>query len=114
MISCPYSEEVGKPREEQYREARYRMLEMTFSSYEAEVRNHLKGMLSADHFHFDRDVASLTVNRWAHGYTVPGPEDSAAKGRVPHGRITIANSDSGPEADAIVAMEMGYRAVTEL
>ena len=121
MISCPYSEEVGKPREEQYREARYRMLEMTFSSYEAEVRNHLNGMLSPDHFNFDRDVASLTVNRWAHGYTVAdredpsaGPNGSVSIGRKPHGRITIANSDSGPEADAIVAMEMGYRAVTEL
>ena len=90
------------------------MLGMKFANYEAEIKNHLSGMLSPNHFNFDRDVASLTVNRWAHGYTVPGPGDSAAEGRKPHGRITIANSDSGPEADAIVAMEMGYRAVTEL
>ena len=114
MISCPYSEEVGRPRAEQYKEARYRMLGRQFSDYESEIREHLGGMLSSKHFNFDRDVASLTVNRWAHGYTVAGPGDSVAIGRQPHGRITIANSDSAPAADAIEAMRMGYRAVREI
>ena len=114
MISCPYSEEVGKPRAEQYKEARYQMLGRQFSDYESEIREHLSGMLSPNHFNFDRDVASLTVNRWAHGYTVAGPGDSVAIGRQPHGRITIANSDSAPAADAIEAMQMGYRAVREI
>ena len=114
MISCPYSEELGKPRAEQYKEARYRMLGRTFADYESEVREHLTGMLPSKHFNFDRDVASLTVNRWAHGYAVAGPGDTAAIGRQPHGRITIANSDSAPAADAIEAMRMGYRAVAEL
>ena len=114
MISCPYSEQVGKPRAVQYKEARYRMLGRQFSDYESEVREHLSGMLASKHFNFDRDVASLTVNRWAHGYTVAGPGDSVAIGRQPHGRITIANSDSAPAADAIEAMRMGYRAVSEI
>ena len=114
MISCPYGEVLGRPRAEQYREARYQMLGTPFSAYEEEVRSHLSGMLSSEHFDFDRDVASLTVNRWAHGYAVAGPGDSVAIGRQPHGRITIANSDSASEADAIAAMAMGYRAVTEL
>ena len=106
--------EVGQPRAEQYKEARYRMLGRQFSDYESEIRGHLGGMLSSKHFNFDRDVASLTVNRWAHGYTVAGPGDSVAIGRQPHGRITIANSDSAPAADAIEAMRMGYRAVSEI
>ncbi len=114
MISCPYSDEVGKPRAEQYGEARYRMLGRQFSDYETEIREHLSGMLSSDYFDFDRDVASITVNRWAHGYTVAGPGNSVEIGRAPHGRITIANSDSAPAADAIAAMEMGHRAVGEL
>ena len=114
MISCPYSEELGKPRAEQYKEARYRMLGRTFADYESEVREHLTGMLPSTHFDFNRDVASLTVNRWAHGYAVAGPGDTAAIGRQPHGRITIANSDSAPAADAVEAMRMGYRAVAEL
>ena len=114
MISCPYSDEVGKPRAEQYREARYQMMSRQFSDYETEIREHLSGMLSSDYFDFDRDVASITVNRWAHGYTVAGPGNSVEIGRAPHGRITIANSDSAPAADAIAAMEMGHRAVGEL
>jgi spermidine dehydrogenase len=114
MISCPYSEELGLPRSEQYKEARYRMLGRQFSDYETEIREHLSGLLSSQYFNFDRDVASITVNRWAHGYTVSGPGKSVEIGRTPHGRITIANSDSAPAADAIAAMEMGHRAVGEL
>ena len=114
MISCPYSEEIGKPRAEQYREARYQMLSRQFSDYETEIREHLSGMLASNYFDFDRDVASITVNRWAHGYAVAGPGDSVEIGRAPHGRITIANSDSASAADAIAAMEMGHRAVAEI
>jgi len=114
MISCPYSEIPGKPRAEQYREARYQMLSRRFADYEADIRRQLTGMLPATHFNFDRDVASITVNRWAHGYTVAGPADTALIGRRPFGRITIANSDSAPAADAIAAMMMGHRAISEL
>lgn len=113
MIGCPYGE-VGAPRAEQYREARYRMLGMQFDDYEQEIRAHLGGMLPSDLFDFDRDVASITVNRWAHGYAIGGPGDSTRIGRQPFGRITIANSDSAPGADAKTAMLMGYRAVNEL
>ena len=83
-------------------------------SYEKDIRGHLTGMLSAQHFNFDRDVAGITVNRWAHGYAVAGPGDSARVGRQPFGRLAIANSDSAPAADAIEAMRMGIRAVQEL
>ncbi len=113
MISCPYGETVGAPRLEQFREARYRMLGMQFSDYEAEIRNHLGSMLG-DSFEFDRDVASISVNRWAHGYTIAGPGDTTERGRQPFGRITIANCDSAPGADAKTAIMMAHRAVGEL
>jgi spermidine dehydrogenase len=113
MISCPYGK-VGAPRLEQFREARSRMLALQFKDYEKEVRNHLSGMLPKGLFDFDRDVASVSVNRWAHGYTTGGPGNSTRIGRQPFGRITIANSDSAPGADAKTAMMMGYRAVNEL
>ena len=87
---------------------------MQFSDYEAEIRSHLSGMLPSDTFDFDRDVESITVNRWAHGYTYAGPGDSVEKGRQPFGRITIANCDSAPGADAKTAIDMGWRAVNEL
>ena len=114
MISCPYSETPGKPREEQYREARYQMLARQFSDYESDIRTHLSGMLPSQHFQFDRDVAGITINRWAHGYTVAGPAGTAKIGRQPFGRIAIANADSAPAADALEAMMMGHRAVLEL
>ncbi len=114
MISCPYGETVGAPRLDQVREARHRMLSLQFKDYEDEIRGHLGGMLPKGAFEFDRDVESITVNRWAHGYTNSGPKDSVVKGRQPFGRITIANSDSAPGNDAKIAIRMASRAVDEL
>ena len=113
MISCPYGK-FGEPRREQFREARYRMLGLQFKDYEHEIRSHLRGMFPSKLFDFDRDVASISVNRWAHGYSNGGPGDSTRIGRQPFGRITIANSDSAPGSDAKTAMMMAHRAVNEL
>jgi spermidine dehydrogenase len=114
MIGCPYGETVGAPRPEQFREARYKMLGLQFSDYEEEIRSHLTGMLPKNLFNFDRDVASISVNRWPHGYTIAGPGDSTRIGRQPFGRITVANTDSGSESDAKTAVMMAWRAVSEL
>jgi spermidine dehydrogenase len=105
---------MGAPILEQYREARYRMLSLQFDDYEKEIRSHLSGMLPAELFDFDRDVASISVNRWARSYTTGGPGESARIGRQPFGRITIANADSAPDADAKTAIMMAHRAVNEL
>ncbi|MBJ88392.1 MAG: hypothetical protein CMO98_00890 [Woeseia sp.] len=113
MISCPYGT-FGAPPEDQFREARYRMLSLQFSDYEKEIRRHLTGMFPKELFDFDKDVASISVNRWAHGYTYAGPGNSVRVGRQPFGRITVANSDSAPGADAKTAIMMGSRAVNEL
>lgn len=114
MISCPYGEIPGTPANQQYIEARHKMLSLQFEDYEKEIRAHLGGMLTGDYFDFDRDVESITVNRWAHGYTVGGGGDSVIKGRQPFGLISIANCDSGPGADAKTAIDMASRAVHEL
>ena len=113
MICCPYGT-LGNSIEEQFREARHRMLSLQFEDYEQEIRRHLSGMLPTEEFDFERDVASISVNRWAHGYSTGGPGDSTRIGRKPFGRITIANSDSAPGADAKTAMMMAHRAVNEL
>ena len=110
MISCPTGETVGAPIIEQFREARYKMLGLQFNDYEDEIRKHLSGMLPKGIFEFDRDVESISVNRWAHGYSYGG----SRKGRQPFGRITIANCDSASSADAQVAIKMAWRAVKEL
>ncbi len=113
MICCPYGQ-VGAPKYEQVREARRKMLALQFDDYEQEIRAHLNGMLPAELFNFDKDVASISVNRWAHGYSNGGPGDSTRIGRQRFGRISIANSDSAPGADAKTAMMMAHRAVDEL
>jgi spermidine dehydrogenase len=121
MIACPFGAKEGTPPIEQFREARYRMLELQYKDYEKEIRAHLSGMLPKGSFEFDRDIESITVNRWAHGYVYSGSRlydsdlpEMARKGRKPFGRITIANIDSAPSSYAHVAIEQAWRAVKEL
>jgi len=111
MRSCPVGETVGAPRVEQFREARYRMLGLSFDHYEAEIREHLGGMLPKELFNFDKDVKSISINRWGHAYGYGNP---GAIGRQPFGRITIANSDAVGSALVQSAVGQAWRAVKEL
>ena len=121
MVGCPFGDTVGAPPIEQFSEARYRMLSLQFEDYEKEIREHLTGMLPKGSFDFDRDVASITVNRWSHGYGYRGTalfdsdlSDMVLKGRKSFGRITIANIDSGLSSYIHVAIDQAWRAVKEL
>ncbi len=111
MRSVPVGGTVGAPRVEQFNEARHRMLGLQFKDYELEIREHLNGMFQKESFDFDRDVTSISVNRWAHGYSVGNP---GAVGRQPFGRITIANSDAVNSSLLQSAVEQAWRAVKEL
>ncbi len=57
------------------------MLCLEFSDYEEEIRNHLDGMLNGKLFDFDRDIVSITMNYWMHGYTTGDPGNSTRIGR---------------------------------
>ena len=121
MIGCPFGKTIGAPPVEQFREARQQMLLLQFEDYEKEIREHLGGLLPGELFNFDRDVESITVNRWAHGYAYGGSAlydsqlpEMARKGRQPFGRITIANIDSALSSYAHVAIDQAWRAVNEL
>lgn len=109
---------------EQMRAARERMLALSFTDYEREVRTVLDGMLGPAGFDVKRDILAITVNRWPHGYShdymdlwdpacLPGqaPHEIA---RRPFGHITIANTDAGADAYTHVAIDQAYRAVQEL
>jgi spermidine dehydrogenase len=111
MRCAPLGDTIGAPAVQQFREARYRMLGLTFDDYEEEIREHLSGMFPKELFDFDRDVESISVNRWAHGYSHgnPGPV-----GRQPFGRITIANSDANDVSLVQSAIGHAHRAVQEL
>ena len=73
MRSAPVGDTVGAPRVEQFREARYKMLGLQFEDYEGEIREHLGGMLPKELFDFDKDVKSISINRWGHAYAHGNP-----------------------------------------
>ena len=114
----------GAQRRDQYRAGRYELLSTSFEVIERNTREQLRRMLGETGFDAPRDIAAITVNRWAHGYAYEydsysdrdlpaGPRPNAI-GRKPFGNITIANSDSGARAYTDAAIDEAWRAVGEL
>jgi spermidine dehydrogenase len=114
----------GLPQRDQFRAGRAELMRTPFSTFERNVRDQLARILGPAGFDPARDVAGITVNRWAHGYAYgpnslfdpewPEGEQPWVVGRKPFGRITIANSDAGASAYTDVAIDQAYRAVGEL
>ena len=121
MINTPLSKEPGLPPKEQFKAGRYELLGTPYSVIEDEIIDHLNGMLGIAGFDAEKDIHAITVNRWAHGYTYSGSNihdtdmwKFAKTGRRPHGRIVIANADSGGDSYASIAIDQAWRAVNEL
>jgi spermidine dehydrogenase len=97
---------------------------MPFETFERRTRDQLARMLGGGGFDPARDIAGITVNRWAHGYAYEystmwdedWPEDRrpCVLARKPFGRIAIANSDAGAYAYTDGAIDQAWRAVNEL
>ena len=115
----------GLPCKDQYRAGRYDLFTTTFETFERNVRDQLGRMLSAGGFDPARDIQAITVNRWPHGYAYeynslfepldrPPSERPCVIGRQPFGRIHIANSDADGHAYTNIAIDQGYRAVSEI
>ncbi len=114
----------GLPAREQNRAGRMELMETSFATFELNIRAQLGAMLGSAGFDPARDIHSITVNRWAHGYSFSrnslfDPEWKKGEepwviGRQPFGRITIANSDSAAEAETDAAIDEAHRAVSEL
>ena len=131
MQHVPTRPNQGYTNREQYRLGRYDILKMTYQDYEDKLFDQLRGMFGKD---FDEDdVAAITVNRWAHGYSyeynnlfdaeyfdgeMPGSLDDEryphVMGRKPFGNIAIANSDAQGSAYVDAAITQADRAVWEL
>lgn len=114
----------GLPRRDQYRAGRYELLGTTFETFERNIRDQLQRMLGSGGFDPARDIAGITVNRWAHGYAyeadtlfdpemLQGDRRPSVIGRAQFGRISIANSDAGARAFTDTAIDQAYRAVQE-
>jgi spermidine dehydrogenase len=122
MLRTPCS--PGLPQVDQFRAGRVELMETPFPTFERNVRDQMARMLSNADFDPARDIAAITVNRWAHGYAFSpnslfDPEWKQGEqpwviGRKPFGRITIANSDAGASAYTNVAIDQAHRAVGEL
>jgi spermidine dehydrogenase len=114
----------GLSAREQQRAGRKELLELPFAVFEREIRNQLQGMLGGAGFDAVRDIAAITVNRWAHGYAyeynslwdpiVPDSQRPCVIGRQRFGRVTIANSDAGAFAYTNGAIDQAARAVAEM
>ena len=113
----------GLPRREQYRRGRYELMGTSFATFERNIRDQLNRMLSSGGFDSARDIAAITVNRWAHGYAYEydslsdpqwAPEERpCVVGRKQFGRISIANSDAAARAYTDAAIDQAHRAVQE-
>lgn len=122
MLRAPCA--PGLPRRDQHRAGRTELLATSFDSIEGKIRDQLQRMLGSAGFEHGRDIAGITVNRWAHGYAYEydtlydpvWPKGAAPHeiGRRPYGPITIANSDSAASAYTDAAIDMALRAVQEL
>ena len=105
-----------------FRIGRMKLLEMSFADFETRIRDELDRMLGPGGFSSGRDIAAITVNRWAHGYAYSGNslfdpddvDDIKETAREPHGRVAIANSDAGWSAYAHSAIDQARRAVDEV
>lgn len=122
MLRTPCS--PGLPARDQYRAGRYELIDTPFSTFERNIRDQLQRMLGDAGFDSGRDIAGITVNRWAHGYAyeynrlfdpdLPEDQRPCVLGRKQFGRISIANSDAGGRAYTDCAIDQAYRAVQEV
>lgn len=123
MCHVPHFQDIQGP--EQWREGRRSLLTTPFETFEHHVHDQLDQALRAGGFDPECDIAGITVNRWAHGYSYspdllwePDWPDEAStpwvRGRQPFGRISIANSDANASADTNNAITQAYRAVEEV
>ncbi|MGC1538097.1 MAG: hypothetical protein WA795_19485, partial [Candidatus Sulfotelmatobacter sp.] len=113
----------GLPRRDQYRAGRFELISTPFSKFERNIREQLNRALGPAGFDSARDIAAITVNRWAHGYAYEydslsdphwAPEERPCViGRKQFGRISIANSDAAASAYTNAAIDQAYRAIQE-
>jgi spermidine dehydrogenase len=119
----PGAPNSGLDARAQFRSGREKLFTMTFADFETRIRDQLDRMLGPGGFSSKRDIAAITVNRWAHGYgyvanSLFDPDDYEERvvkvARRTFGRVAIANSDAGGDAYAHLAIDQAGRAVQDL
>jgi spermidine dehydrogenase len=123
MVHVPVEPLEGASHRDQARLGRIKLIETPFETFEAAIRDQLQRILGPGGFLAERDIAAITLNRWAHGYSYeanPLFDDEnefarfAREARKPHGRIALGSSDTGWDAYAHVAIAEAKRAVGDV
>ena len=123
MVYVPTYPGSNLTAREQFQRGRAYLLGTSFDTHEEMIREQLQEMLGSTGFDHTRDIAGITVNRWAHGYAYYASSlfddmekmpEIIKEARKPIGRIAIANSDSDWSAYAHAAIDQAWRAVNEL
>ena len=115
----------GHPARDQHRAGRAELLATTFETCERNIRDQLARSLGPGGFDPARDILTITVNRWPHGYAyqynslfdpfwLEGGVTPCEVARRPFGRIAIANADSGAYSYTDAALDHAQRAVGEI
>ena len=60
----------GLPARDQNRAGRIELMTTPFATFERNIREQLGTMLGSAGFDPARDIQGITVNRWAHGYSL--------------------------------------------
>src|SRR4029077_10616182 len=123
LVHVPGAPNQGLDARAQFRIGQGKLYAMTFADFEERIRDDLDRMLVPSGFSAARDIAAITVTRWPHGYSYVAnslydPDDYEEAvvnlARQRHGRVAIANTDSGGDAWAHFAIEQAERAVRDL
>jgi len=127
MERFPSTMARGVSKRDRLRAGRHELLATPYDEIERSILSQLSEALGPGGFDAGRDIAAITVNRWAHGYSYEydpitdpyyddwdDPRYPHVQARQPCGRIGIANSDAGASALLETAVAEAYRAVHEL
>jgi spermidine dehydrogenase len=124
LTHVPNTGTRGLDQRAEWRASRALLYATPFATFEHEARDELTRAFGTAGFDADRDIAAITVNRWAHGYAYAfnplfdsEPADGKPLnevGRARVGNVAIANSDAAWDAYAHAAIDEAHRAVGEL
>src|SRR5262249_27524346 len=122
LVHVPTPGLTGADMRAAWRAGRQNLYTTTFEQFEQNAKDELTRIVGAHGFDAQRDIAAISVYRWAHGYAYgmnplyddeQDPEvNVVARQRVGH--IAIANSDAAWSAYAHAAIDEAHRAVGEL